>query len=72
MVQSQTLNWPLLPNLTGHNPGITPLLEGHHACLGNIVQNIAKMGGEPRASFAKVGSNRTNFNLSDKFYQLSI
>ena len=47
-------------------------LWGHHACLGDILQNIAKMGvfllvfrGEPGASFTKVGLNRTNFNLSD-------
>ena len=47
-------------------------LWGHRACLGDILQNIAKMGvfllvfrGEPGASFTKVGLNRTNFNLSD-------
>ena len=47
-------------------------LGGHHACLGDIARNIAKMGvfllifcGEPGAGFTKVGLNRTNFNLSD-------
>ena len=48
-------------------------LGGHRACLGDIVQNIAKMRGffllifrgEPGASFTKVGFNQTNFNFSD-------
>ena len=54
-------------------------LRGHRACLGDIVRNISKMDvfllifrGAPGARFTKVGLNRTNFNLSDKFYQLSI
>ena len=43
-------------------------------CLGDIAQNITKMSifadfpREPGASFIKVGSNRTNFNLCDCFY----
>ena len=45
-------------------------LGGHHACLGDIVRNISKMGGffcsgEPGANFTKVGLNRKKFNLSD-------
>ena len=50
-------------------------LGGHRTCLGDIVQNIAKMTkmgyfllifqGEPGASFTKVGLNRTNFNISN-------
>ena len=52
----------------------------HRACLGDVVQNIAKMGvfthlprgAAPGASFTKVGLNRTNFKLSDYFYQFSI
>ena len=45
------------------------------------MQNIAKIGGffffimfrgEPGASLTKVGLNRTNFKLSNQFYQFSI
>ena len=41
-------------------------LGGHHACLGDIVQNISKMGvfcsfSEGSLGFTKVGLNRTKF-----------
>ena len=43
-------------------------LGGHHACVGDIVQNISKMGifcSFSEGSFTEVGINRTKFNLSD-------
>ena len=47
-------------------------LGGYRACLGDIAQNIAKMSvfcsfseGSLGRILKKVGSNRTNFNLSN-------
>ena len=45
-------------------------MRGHRTCLGDIMQNIAKMNllifrGEPGASFTKGDLNRTNFNFSN-------
>ena len=53
---------------------------GHRVCLGDIMQNIAKMGVFCSFSEGSLGrvlqklafKNRTHFNLSDSFYQMSI
>ena len=50
-------------------------LGGHHACLGDIVRNISKMGVFCSFSEGSLGRvlQKLDFNLSDlKFYQLSI